>query len=533
MSDRPSSALPWWATSLLAAGVTMVLGALALYLPPSRATVVLVLGALVFVFVLLRNPAFWRRRLAGTCLGTAAALALTPELQGVLDLGSLGVLLLDGSSVLPFVGFFLAAGVLLAWQETLAERRPGDHKTEIHIAVGGQALLAAARRHRVNLDDYLTNLLAEVDHIDIKAVHTTSKEAMRAPIEELYTPLRSRDAPHERDPGRPPDGAQREDDPRRLLRDALREHPRLLLVGKAGAGKTTFIHLIACMHARDIRQPRPPGEAPWREEHLGYPRDQPPLLPALIRLRDLVKELRDPQAAREPSDRGWLLRILAARTRPADVDDDRGRDERRQQWDRWLERGEALLLLDGLDEVSDLDLREKVKAIVRSACETWPQCRIVITSRPLLIDALRRVFPFVGRRQPHLPALAPEPRAVRHRLPPRHTDHGPGRVLPLLLPPPRLLLPPRPELVPTSGVPPAPLSVPPGRDEARVLDDRYRIAPEPELRPRDLDEVVVREARVAPAPDHLRRRDPQLHRYWLDVDVDGLGFRVVVSREPG
>lgn len=126
---------------------------------------------------------------------------------------------------------------------------------------------------------------------------------------------------------------------------------------------------------------------PWREEHLGSPRDQP-LLPVLIRLRDLVQELRDPQAAREPSDRGWLLRILATRTRPADVDDDRGRDERRQQWDRWLERGEALLLLDGLDEVSDLDLRDKVKAIVRSACETWPQCRIVITSRPLLIDAL-------------------------------------------------------------------------------------------------------------------------------------------------
>lgn len=48
-----------------------------------------------------------------------------------------------------------------------------------------------------------------------------------------------------------------------LLRDALREHPRLLLVGKAGAGKTTFIHLIACMprgtSGSRVRPARCPG----------------------------------------------------------------------------------------------------------------------------------------------------------------------------------------------------------------------------------------------------------------------------------
>lgn len=291
------------------------------------------------------------------------------------------------------------AGDFAARDINITTNNNGD-TVYVHVAaVDGAAIRTTARAHGVALDHYLKNLLADVDHIEIKGISAVNREAVRAPIESLYTPLRSRDPTAERAPARGrrrggsevDEAMERPEERRVLLPEFLHRHARLLLVGKPGAGKTTFLHLVACMLARDHVEPRAGELSTWREEHLGLPRDRPPLIPALVRLRDLLQDLRtrDPDA-RQPSDRGWILDHLAVLTRPADVDeaDDHGRTERKQQWERWFTAGEALLLLDGLDEVADLELRRRVVAIIRSACERWSGARFIVSSRPLSIEAM-------------------------------------------------------------------------------------------------------------------------------------------------
>jgi predicted NACHT family NTPase len=46
-----------------------------------------------------------------------------------------------------------------------------------------------------------------------------------------------------------------------------------------------------------------------------------------------------------------------------------------------LANGEAVILLDGLDEVADPDLRQRVSRLVESFARAYATCRYVVTSR--------------------------------------------------------------------------------------------------------------------------------------------------------
>jgi len=83
------------------------------------------------------------------------------------------------------------------------------------------------------------------------------------------------------------------------------------------------------------------------------------------------------------ADRGRLLELLESDHRePSGFD--------RRFWEERLDKGDAWLLLDGLDEVADLELRERVFAIVDDAAKKWSWTPMVIASRPFRTEELRR-----------------------------------------------------------------------------------------------------------------------------------------------
>jgi formylglycine-generating enzyme required for sulfatase activity len=242
-------------------------------------------------------------------------------------------------------------------------------------------------RRAADLRAYLEDLIDRTDHINIGGISSggASKGALRPPIERLYTPLRSRG-----DLGDPAGvvgmageaGAGRRMEGAVGLAELLPRHPRLLLEGQPGAGKTTFLRFVACMLARDALGMECPVGPSWRRRYLGLSGDQAPV-PVLLRVADLLPLLGEqPPSALHPDDRRRLLDLLAAAAGEFPVS--------RREWEDLLAGEGAVLLLDGLDEVADERLRERVFGVCRDACRRW-RCRIVVSSRPIQTAALREM----------------------------------------------------------------------------------------------------------------------------------------------
>ncbi len=117
----------WWLVSLLAAVAAMAVTAAALYMPLGKGTAVLGVGVVVYVVVLLRDPKYWRRRMAGGLLGMLAATLAIPNLTvfGQLQPGTLGGFLLEGPSSAVSISLSLAIVAIVvvdAWVEVTGAR---------------------------------------------------------------------------------------------------------------------------------------------------------------------------------------------------------------------------------------------------------------------------------------------------------------------------------------------------------------------------------------------------------------------------
>ncbi|MEW6289700.1 MAG: SUMF1/EgtB/PvdO family nonheme iron enzyme [Thermodesulfobacteriota bacterium] len=154
-----------------------------------------------------------------------------------------------------------------------------------------------------------------------------------------------------------------------VVEEALADYPRLVVLGDPGSGKTTLLRYLALLYARDLAE----GSTLVRDK-LGLAESG--RLPILLPLRQIGAFL----AAHHPADDGteghavlldFLTRSLQSERieLPGDF------------FDKRLEEGKAFILLDGLDEVADPDLRRRVSRLAESFTRAYPSCRYVVTSR--------------------------------------------------------------------------------------------------------------------------------------------------------
>ncbi|MBF0401808.1 MAG: SUMF1/EgtB/PvdO family nonheme iron enzyme [Magnetococcales bacterium] len=227
----------------------------------------------------------------------------------------------------------------------------------------------------IDLTPWLTSLLERTGSLEIRGIGSgmgRQREAGKYPIESLYTPLRSR--------GGLDALGEREEQKTVTLAELLPRYQRLLIEGQPGAGKTTFLKLVAAMLAKDLLHMAHPQGKSWREEHLGM--EGAARYPLFLRLSELAILL---AADNKPTadDRRRLLDLLIASP------NGRGDPRWRSHWEGLLQRGEAILLLDGLDEVADERVRTRVIQIVQDATRNWNNCPIIVTSRPFGVEQMK------------------------------------------------------------------------------------------------------------------------------------------------
>ena len=152
------------------------------------------------------------------------------------------------------------------------------------------------------------------------------------------------------------------------VKEALSADRRLVVLGDPGSGKTTLLRYLALLNARDLA-----GQTTRMvQTHLGL--EETGLLPILLPLRQLGAFLNRHAEASIEGHR-LLLEFMQQYLENERI------DLPLDFFDPYLTGGQAVLLLDGLDEVAGSDLRRRVARLVESFTLAYPECRYVVTSR--------------------------------------------------------------------------------------------------------------------------------------------------------
>jgi hypothetical protein len=201
---------------------------------------------------------------------------------------------------------------------------------------------------------YIKALREETSHFDVQGLVVGDNRAYRFPIDEFYIPLTTSSSAGA-------DTAKRGE--MRAgpipLQEALLAHPRLLVVGDPGSGKTTFLKRVAFQLCNEYANGGP--------------------LP--VRMEAAVLSTLHRAAAHENGARGCLLTGLDSGVPGGAV----RRKESRPAADYFRAKLKAAgchVLIDGLDETPDELSRERLVKLIHAAAAAFDGCRFVVTSRP-------------------------------------------------------------------------------------------------------------------------------------------------------
>jgi hypothetical protein len=153
----------------------------------------------------------------------------------------------------------------------------------------------------------------------------------------------------------------------------------LLLVGDAGSGKTTTLHYGALVLAQDYQQQQSDG-AQTLDLHCVRP-----LLPFYIRLTLVATYIREVYARTKPEDTAhlhgapstllleWLDGSIVAQVQPSIPE---------HMPSTWIKTGGCLVMLDGLDETGDKQMRDYMQRLIRNLQQDYGNNRYLVASRP-------------------------------------------------------------------------------------------------------------------------------------------------------
>jgi formylglycine-generating enzyme required for sulfatase activity len=162
---------------------------------------------------------------------------------------------------------------------------------------------------------------------------------------------------------------ERETRPLGALEAAINNR-RLVLLGDPGSGKSTFVnHVTLCLAVHNLEP-----EADWLEHLPGWPKQEDAAIPIVVILRDFARWLPQRVTRAEPRHLwDFILSRLEAQNLAFAA----------EPLCQSLESGQAIVLLDGLDEIPTRAGRTFVRDAVMAFAGRYPQTRLVATCRTL------------------------------------------------------------------------------------------------------------------------------------------------------
>ncbi|MEW6668488.1 MAG: SUMF1/EgtB/PvdO family nonheme iron enzyme [Thermodesulfobacteriota bacterium] len=145
----------------------------------------------------------------------------------------------------------------------------------------------------------------------------------------------------------------------------------MVLLGDPGSGKTTFVHHLAlCLAGHGLA----PSNG-WLDRIPGWPEKEDKLVPVPVALKDFAARMANKKKRQaDPIDLWQFIvsRLAAQNLRFA-----------KDALEAALERGEAMLLLDGLDEIQDASNQGLVRDVILAFQKRYKKARMLVTCRVL------------------------------------------------------------------------------------------------------------------------------------------------------
>ncbi len=265
------------------------------------------------------------------------------------------------------------AGVVAVAVAIWEARHPEESRTEEII------------RHAGAYDDlqrrYLTRMVTEQTHylplrgVDFKTASAETGAGERLGMADVYIALdttrRDEGAGEEKHKANEPVLLRERERPLSALK-ALVQHPRLVLLGGPGSGKSTFVnHLAYCLASEELH---PKGN--WIDRLPEWPTAWHKLLPVPVMLREVAAWFQETQPPQRKAGlfQAYLHHWLAQH----------GVDDCYDMVCTRLRAGTALLLLDGLDEVPLIDdTLARLKEMIDDLPDAYAGAPILVSCRVL------------------------------------------------------------------------------------------------------------------------------------------------------